>query len=221
MSCHAATRGARVKLYGKIVTAWTRDPENRYKTLIEGEWATQEFGYLSDALWRATEKIDGTNTRVIWDGETVTFGGKTERANIPAFLVNKLLELFPAEKFGAFDSPVVLFGEGFGARIQKDGEGYIPDGVDFSLFDVAMETQEGWLWQDHDRVVELAKSFGIRHVPVIGVGSLLWVIEQTREGFESRIGDRQAEGMVARPLVELRDRRGNRIITKVKTKDFQ
>jgi hypothetical protein len=39
-------------------------------------------------------------------------------------------------------------------------------------------------------------------------------------GFTSTWGDFQAEGIVARPAVEMKTRSGHRIITKVKCKDF-
>jgi hypothetical protein len=41
------------------------------------------------------------------------------------------------------------------------------------------------------------------------------------EGFKSHWGDFIAEGIVARPKVELKTRAGHRIITKLKYKDFE
>jgi len=43
----------------------------------------------------------------------------------------------------------------------------------------------------------------------------------TKKGFKSQWGDFIAEGIVARPKTEMRTRRGERIITKVKYIDFQ
>ncbi|MCP4215045.1 MAG: RNA ligase family protein, partial [bacterium] len=73
-----------MKQYHKIQTVFKRDPENRHKTLLEGEFSIPEFEYLQDNDWIFTEKVDGTNIRVMFDGEKITFGGKTERAQIPA-----------------------------------------------------------------------------------------------------------------------------------------
>ena len=42
----------------------------------------------------------------------------------------------------------------------------------------------------------------------------------TRKGFSSQWGDFIAEGIVARPKVEMKTRRGDRIITKIKYRDF-
>ena len=41
-----------------------------------------------------------------------------------------------------------------------------------------------------------------------------------RKGFKSFWGDFRAEGLVVRPGADLLDRHGNRVITKIKHKDF-
>jgi hypothetical protein len=42
-----------------------------------------------------------------------------------------------------------------------------------------------------------------------------------QNGFTSQWGDFAAEGIVARPKIELKTRGGKRIITKIKHKDFK
>ena len=125
--------------YHKIQTVYLRDPATNYKTLLEGQYALPEFEYLADNQWVWTEKVDGTNIRVMWDGTTITFGGKTDNAQIPAFLVNRLSDtFFPLrDTFSSLwpDGEVCLYGEGYGAKIQKGGGNYRPD-QDFVLFDV-------------------------------------------------------------------------------------
>ena len=131
-------RGERVKEYQKIPTIFKRDDKGQ---IILGEYSTPEIAYLAGNNWWWTEKIDGTNIRVMYDGERVTFGGKTDNAQIPAFLFARLQDLFPStDKFReVFDDDatnICLYGEGYGGKIQKVGELYKPDGVDFILFDV-------------------------------------------------------------------------------------
>jgi hypothetical protein len=46
------------------------------------------------------------------------------------------------------------------------------------------------------------------------------MINMARGSFKSQWGDFRAEGIVARPVVELRTRAGRRIITKIKQRDF-
>ena len=208
-----------MKPYHKIQTVYKRDPGNKYKTLLEGEWALPEFEYLSTNKWTFTEKVDGTNIRVDWNcAEQVRFGGKTDRAQIPVFLLDKLQDLFPPAKFGVLypDTPMTLYGEGYGARIQKGGGNYISDGVSFILFDVRI----GDFWLQHSDVKDIATQLMIDTVPIIGTGTLLDAVEIVRKGFKSEIGTQVAEGLVMRPEVELFARNGQRIIAKVKHKDF-
>ncbi len=211
--------------YPKIKTAWKRDPDNHYKTLLEGQWATPELEYLRHNTWVFTEKVDGSNIRIMWDGERVRFGGRTDRAQTPTFLLDKLQDLFPdaklAECFGEADpsgvlQPVCLYGEGYGARIQKGGGNYISDGVSFILFDV----QIGNWWLRRDDVEGIAEGLGIDVVPIIDTGTLEKAIGIVRHGRASALRPGWAEGLVMRPFIELAGRDGKRIITKIKHKDF-
>lgn len=201
--------------YPKIKTLLNRDG-NTHK-VIDGQWRTPEFRYLANNTWVFTEKIDGTNIRVMWDGNTVQFAGRTDRAHIPPFLLAYLAEVFVPDKFsGLFDSPVCLYGEGFGARIQRIGHNYIPDGVGFALFDARIEN---W-WLKREDIEEIAKEMECAVVPVIGKGTLIDAINITKSGFESAWGGFLAEGLVVRPAIQLFNRRGDRIIGKIKYKDF-
>jgi len=205
--------------YHKIKTVFLRDPATNYKTLLEGTYALPEFEYLKDNQWAFSEKVDGTNIRVMFDGETLSFGGKTDRASIPALLVNKLNDRFLSQ-LGLFKEHfiegVCLYGEGYGAKIQKGGGNYRPD-QDFVLFDVKV----GEWWLKREDVEGIAKTFGLDVVPVLYTGTLIDLVLFVREGFKSTWGDFQAEGVVARPMVELKARNGSRIITKLKYKDFK
>lgn len=208
-----------MKEYHKIQTVFKRDEKT--KQIIEGDWTLPEFEYLRDSKWVFTEKVDGTNIRVMWDGENVTFGGKTDDAQMPVFLLYKLQELFEGtakrELFKSkFSEPVCLYGEGYGAKIQKGGGNYIKDGVDFVLFDVRI----GDWWLQRDDVVDIAQHFGLRVVPIIGEGTLQEAIDLTRQGQKSIWGNFLSEGIVCRPKTELKTRRGDRIITKIKHRDF-
>jgi hypothetical protein len=205
--------------YHKIPTVFKRDPDTKFRTLLEGEYATPELEFLRFNQWRLTEKVDGTNIRVMWQpGVGITFGGKTDKAQIPAHLVNRLNEMFSdkASVFAdAFDHPVCLYGEGYGAKIQKGGENYSKT-QEFVLFDVKIG--DCWLgWED---VVRVAGKLELITVPVYDIGPLSEMVDVVRTGITSAWGDFQAEGLVARPLVSLMTRHGSRIITKLKTRDF-
>lgn len=206
-----------MKEYHKIVTVFERDPETKFRTLREGRFALPEFDYLQNNKWVWTEKVDGINIRVMFDGE-LTFGGKTDRAQIPAHLANRLNELFLPlkDKFAEmFEDGCCLYGEGYGAKIQKGGGNYRPD-QDFVLFDVKI----GDWWLQRKDVEDIGGKLGLDVVPVIGTGTLHEMVAKTKEGFKSQWGDFLAEGIVARPATELKARNGGRIITKIKNKDW-
>lgn len=205
--------------YHKIQTVYLRDPAMNYKTVLIGQYALPEFEYLADAQWVFTEKVDGMNIRVMFDGEGVTFGGKTDDAQLPAQLVARLQDRFlPQVDWFKEHTPngCCLYGEGYGARIQKVGGNYRPD-QDFVLFDVKI----GDWWLKRENVDDIAHGLGIDVVPIAGTGTLLDMTEFVRNGFCSQWGNFVAEGIVARPQIELRNRAGQRIITKLKHRDFR
>lgn len=205
--------------YHKIQSIFKRDMTSKRKTLIEGDWTIPEFEYLAANLWAWSEKVDGTNIRVIFKDGGVTFGGRTEDAQIPAQLVTRLNERFLpmaarlAEVFP--DGSAVLYGEGYGAKIQKGGGNYRPD-QDFVLFDAKCGE---WMLQRAD-VEDVAAKLGIDIVPIIGEGTLHDAVTRAKEGIRSTWGDFQAEGIVARPKTELKTRSGQRLIAKIKCRDF-
>jgi ATP-dependent RNA circularization protein (DNA/RNA ligase family) len=214
-----------MKQYHKIQTIFKRDDNGK---IIDSEWTLPEFEYLQNNNWIWTEKVDGTNIRVKYDPRVpacggdhlvpwVTFGGKTDNAQIPAFLYQRLQELFPVEKFKAFDSPLCLYGEGYGAKIQKGGGNYKSDGVDFVLFDVKI----GDWWLTRESVYTIASQLGIDIVPVIRICPIQEAIDLVKEGFESQWGNFIAEGLVGTPHIPLFSMNGSRIITKIKHRDFK
>lgn len=207
--------------YHKINSVFKRDPQNNSKTFLIGQYAVPEFEYLSGNEWVWTEKIDGTNVRVGWNGQAIDLGGRTSDAQMPLFLVKRLQELFAndalAAVFGTEPGNVMLVGEGYGAKIQKAGGLYKPDGCDFILFDVLIDD----VWLERANVENIAAKLGVGVVPIVARGSLAEAIEAVKVGFPSAIGTAQAEGLVMRPAVELKDRRGHRIITKLKHRDFR
>lgn len=207
-----------MKEYHKIKTVYLRDPETKFKTLLEGQFALPEFAYLQNNEWVFTEKVDGTNIRIMFDGEKITFGGKSDNAQIPSVLANNLNDMFLPlrDKFAElFADGVCLYGEGYGGKIQKAGATYGAD-QRFVLFDVKI----GEWWLQRKDVDDAAIKLEIDTVPIIGSGSLMYMVEMVKAGVKSAWGDFSAEGIVARPLTELKTRRGDRMITKIKYKDF-
>lgn len=213
--------------YQKIHTVWKRDERGR---VLAGEYSCPEFGYLAELDWLWTEKVDGTNIRLHYDG-TENFranthayvAGRTDNAQLPPKLLSVLMAIMndaPFETlFGDGSADVTLYGEGYGANVQRGGGKYNPDGCDFVLFDVKI----GNWWLMRSDVEEIAAKLGLDVVPIIGTGPLQAAIELVAQGFPSARwpGVDIAEGLVCRPQVELTDRGGRRILTKIKHKDFR
>jgi hypothetical protein len=187
------------------------------------------FATISE--WDVTEKIDGTNIRVLMDEQGhVTFGGRTDRAQMPTDLFQYLLATFtPAKMQAAFlrDSEplpsVVLYGEGYGPGIQKGGGAYRKD-KSFRLFDVLVG---GRWWLDWTNTVDVANKLHIFTAPYLGRWTLDEIVGRVRAGLPSMVAFAEtgspsvpAEGIVARPIEPLFDKRGRRVILKLKTKDF-
>jgi len=208
-----------MKTYHKIQTIFKRDPETKFKTLLEGEFSLPEFDFLSSNDWVFTEKVDGTNIRVIFadDGDGIEFRGKSDQAQLPAQLFKRLEERFlPQLKTfeESFSGGVCLYGEGYGPKIQKGGK-YRGD-QDFVLFDIKI----GEYWLQREDVEQIAAKLGLDIVPILSTGSIPDMVDIVREGFDSKWGNFIAEGIVARPKTELKTRSGHRIITKLKYRDF-
>ena len=205
--------------YHKIQSIYKRDMTSKRRTLIEGDWTLPEFEYLAGNVWTFTEKVDGTNIRVIFKDGGITFGGRTGNAQIPAQLVGRLNERFlplAARLADMFpDGSAVFYGEGYGAKIQKDGGNYRAD-QDFVLFDVRV----GQWWLQRADVCAVAQPLGLDVVPVIGEGTLHDAVAWAKRGIRSTWGDFEAEGIVARPKTELNARSGDRLVAKIKCRDF-
>ena len=207
--------------YHKIETLYKRDEKT--KKIVVGEFANETLKYLKDNVWQFTEKVDGTNIRVYWDGHRVQFAGRTEKAHIPSHLMKRLNELFGGEdneqlfeqKFGGKE--VYLFGEGYGAKIQN-GATYRDD-VDFILFDVMVD---GW-YLTRENVEDVASYFGIDIVPIVLEGAIDDGVNYVLTQRHSIIAKNGAtiEGLVGRPKTEILSRDGKRVICKIKFRDFK
>ena len=209
-----------MKQYEKIETVFCRDT-NGTKRLVLNDYRNPTIAYLKDNMWLFTEKVDGTNIRIHWDGHKVEFGGRTDKAQIPGPLLNKLNEMFMTTEAEELfeqtwgDKDVILFGEGYGPKIQNGGD-YRSD-VSFILFDVLVGND----YQEREWVEKTAQMFNIDVVPIVLTGTIQDGINYVMKHPQSTMGTAMMEGVVGRPMIELRDRRGERVIVKIKWEDFK
>ncbi len=216
--------------YPKIETVYNRNKETF--TVIPEEFRLPEFENIK--RWLVTEKIDGTNIRVgctpIVDWK-IQFGGRTDNAQMPTFLMSHLQETFTADKmrlaFPEMDNSlasIVLFGEGYGEKIQKGGGNY-RKGVSFRLFDVKV----GEWWLNQSDILDVAIKLGVTTVPVLGEiahiptreDELALLISESICAKEDGGAGLQAEGVVARTNPLLLTRNGHRLMWKLKFSDFR
>lgn len=219
-----------MKEYQKIETPFVRDMDGS-KKLILGQFRNPIVEYLKNCQWICTEKIDGTNIRVHWDGHSFSFYGRTDAATIPSFLLTKLEEIFKnseteqvMEQLFA-DREVLLVGEGYGNKIQKCGSNYISNTVDFIGFDVMVKQAEGerWTYLDRRDAEDVYKALGIKMVPIVATMTLNDAVCAVMSKPYSLISETKQvmEGLVCVPDVPVYDKQGHRIIVKIKVKDFE
>jgi hypothetical protein len=221
-----------VNTYSKIETLFERD--ERFKVIV-GRYRRPEYEDIS--RWLVSEKIDGTNvrinfTRVVRVHSTgpepdehvtdVRVRGKTDNASLPTSLSEHCFKLAAAgldyieEQLETYNvMSITLHGEGYGAKIQNGGNYRSDQG--FILFDVEINDSRTFL--DEDTVSVYAYKLQIPRVPLIGLMTTEDIVEAVSNGFTSRIGG-MAEGVVVRPRTPLYDNRGERVMWKLKTKDF-
>ncbi len=222
--------------YPKINSLWKREgwyfdeEKNKYslyqkgrQSFIVGDYSDPCFGNIK--RWSVEEKVDGTNIRIIYQDGKVRFGGRTKDAQIPCHLLDYLQSNFGDWLFSkhfAFeeDKPyplVILFGEGYGPKIQKGGGDYRRD-VGFILFDVFVA---GW-WLKREDVKDIADKFGIPMVPQLGIMTEEEIVEFVKSKPLSRcsLNPQMMEGVVCRPEPEMFNRRGDRVMFKLKCKEF-
>ena len=95
-----------------------------------GAWTSPELASLHNTTWHGTEKIDGTNIRIGWDGTTATFHGREHKqGNLPpdhtgipqllktTFSTAALAAAYPGK-------PLTFYVEAFGPGIARLGRLY-------------------------------------------------------------------------------------------------
>jgi len=180
----------------------------------------------------------------------VRIAGKTDNAQIPPKLKKFMEENYPDEKvfaalglkkfipveewvehkwvtsdgitpsYDAIPEIYTIYGEGYGAGIQKAGGNYISNGVGFIVFDVKVND----IYLLTSARDEIATKLGAPIVPFMGYFTLDEAIDFVRKGFISTISENReymAEGLVLRTDLGLRNRMGKRLIVKIKYEDFQ
>lgn len=176
--------------------------------------------------------------------------GKTDNAQIPSHLEKYMKETFtdikvydalgikkfipieewtehgwcvskedPTPMYEKIPEKYTLYGEGYGMKIQKGGGRYLSNSVSFRGFDV--KVNDTYLLRDN--AMSVFEKLGADTVPYFGRMTIDEAIEMVREGFISTISEDRtlmAEGLVLSSPIGLKNRRGERLIVKIKYGDF-
>lgn len=210
--------------YPKILGPYMRHVDGPEKNKLNiGAWVNPTLATLRNLPWTWTEKINGTNVRIFWDGHKVSYGGRSDTAFLSAKLIEVLGDMFPEEvmeqTFGS--NPATLFGEGCGPNMAP-GSGVYSTIPTFIMFDAYID---GW-WLERPSVLDIGRKLGVYVVPTydLGGGTVEDAIELVGSGLVSHFSTKAntffAEGLVGTAPHGILDRGGKRIQVKVKHKDF-
>lgn len=223
--------------YPKTENLLARD-EDTHK-LILGEFRDRAFEQVGQ--WHVTEKIDGTNIRLVltrnenlWDYDV---RGRSDAANLPKNFVAEAVPdirtstmchaLAAIDPEGYCDLGMIVYGEGYGPGIQSGGNYAAKKSL--RIFDV-LTFAEGRspLWRPWADVEAVSAVLGIDTAPVISDAmTTADVIALLADGGQPSIvssiegnATSDMEGVVARTDPYLYTSRGTRVKYKLKTHDL-
>lgn len=235
-------------LYPKIETLFTRD-KYTFK-VIPGNFRNEAFSLINEWEWtekidgtniritysecpppcefdknpRVSHKQFRKVIEYIGSYCGIKYDGRTDAAELPGgvveYLDDKLCSQTMMEQFQ--DKKVIIYGEGYGGKIQKGG-GYSQT-QKFVVFDIFIDG----FWLKREDIQNICNKLGLDVVPIIRTSaSLKEAIDLVKVGFTSSLASsngnfiQQAEGLIGRTKVPLFTYHGQRLITKLKTCDFQ
>jgi len=117
---------------------------------------------------------------------------------------------------------LIIFGEAYGGKCQGMSKVY---GKDLKF--VAFEVKIGHNWLSVPQANEIVLSFGLDFVDYKKIPTTLEAIDKERERFSEQAikngmgSEHKREGVVLRPLIELRKNNGERIVSKHKNEEYR
>jgi len=213
--------------YPKISTLWKRGDNFGVQP---GVWGLPEFECIN--LWDYYEKIDGMNVSfdffrgVPWPevtpgleirGRGLDTNWKMDQMNylrsISASIGDYVRKSMDEHQLKSYE----IFGELYGPGIQKGG--VYGDRILFRMFDIRVDEE---VWLDMSALEEASMGLMIQTAPLIGRTTAIEISDQVSYGIPSRIAESHImEGVVARPTARLYNMKGERVMFKLKTKDFK
>lgn len=182
---------------------------------ISNLYKSQDILYFKECY--AMEKIHGTSAHIKWKFEekkVIFFTGENHPLFLTLFdeefLIKKFEEIFP-------DQNAVIFGEHYGGKCQGMSGTYGKESK-FIGFDVKV----GDVWLNVPNAEDVCNNFNIEFVSYNKIDvSLPKLIEERDKPSVQAVRNgilepKKREGIVVRPLIELRSNNGERVISKFK-----
>lgn len=216
--------------YPKITSPFKRTEEHGKTVNINVPFDDYAKMFIeSNIRFTGSEKVDGTNLNIIYDGNHIQYRGHTDKTTwnpeVEEYIKSRFLtpefEQMCEQKFG--ENEIQLSGELIGPKIQ--GNLYKLSEYKFILFDIYNITTDAW-W-NQSTVTEIAEYLNLERVKVISSHTIKEWLEQAFYNCESGCGYKSSlcdsteiEGVVIRPEMELCKANGERVIYKLKVKDL-
>jgi len=168
----------------------------------------------------ALEKIHGTSAHIRWKNERVElFAGGAKHETFAALFDRDLLE----ERFRELGHDnVTIYGEAYGGKMQGMSDTYGPE-----LKFVAFEVKVGSSWLNVPDAEDVTMKMGLNFVHYERIKAALGEIDAQRDAdsfqaYRNGMGwGKKREGIVLRPIEEMTDKRGERVLAKHKRDDFR
>jgi len=168
----------------------------------------------------ALEKVDGTSTHIKYkvtrQPQLSFFSGCIKHENFTnLFNQEEILANLPKV------DDIIIYGEGYGGKVQGQSKKY-GSNLKFIAFDVKI----GDCWLDVPTAEKIVKRCGLTFVPYIKCSTDLDILTEERDK-PSVVAEwagnhnQTREGIVIRPLIELRKNNNERVIAKYKNDDFR
>lgn len=163
----------------------------------------------------ALEKVHGTSAHVGWkNGEPRFFSGGEKHERFVGLFDHE--RLYPAFAALGHDD-ITVYGEAYGGSQQGQSHRYGKE-----LRFVAFDVQVGDTWLDVPSAADVVEKLGLRFVDWVRVATDLALLDECRDASSTEAhrngveGFQPREGVVLRPLVEMKLPNGERLIAKHK-----
>ena len=185
---------------------------------IDNLYKNQEILMFKECY--AMEKIHGTSAHIRWKDNKIMYssGGEKPERFIGLFdkeyLIKKLTELGLEQ--------LIIYGEAYGGKQQGMSDIYGKE-LKFIAFEVKVDNN----WLSVPQAEEIVKELGLEFVYYRKVPTILKILDEQRDSdsfqaYRNGMGwGKKREGIVLRPLIELRKNNGARIIAKYKNENFR